>query len=180
MIYKLLSKRERDAALKVAVKKLEAHGYKREAAKLREMVSKKAPPKRTGSLPTSGERRASKKQAHAEETSTIRAAVMARADGRCEACGMHVRAGDRLELDHLLRGAGVRRQEQSVQTTWAIHLSCHRARTEGKDLAWWTFSSWPLTERAFLVRHGYPTHPLMERRWRKAASPTTTSPEVSR
>lgn len=78
----------------------------------------------------------------------IRAAVMDRARGRCEACGERAA----LALDHWLGGIGRRRQMESVETTWALCGECHRDRTENRPSA----ADWNRHFEAHARRHGYP------------------------
>src|SRR5688572_19889562 len=83
--WRVLSKREKDARLKESAAKLSSKGEPKLAAKLLEMVSRKAPPKaRLYSAPTQKERREEKRRRHAEETALIREAVWARSMDLCE------------------------------------------------------------------------------------------------
>jgi hypothetical protein len=86
------------------------------------------------------ERQEKKQEAHQQSSAQIRASVMARAVGCCEvpSCGAPFSAVDPAEWDHLLGGSGQRRERQSLETTWAIHASCHRDRTENRPSStWW-------------------------------------------
>lgn len=155
-IYRLLTKREKNEALKVAAEKLEAHGYAKEAAKLRELVSrKKAPPKRITGQPTAEERREEKRRAHAESTSGIRAACAARAANRCELCGML--QGSSLEMDHVLGGSGRRRERQSMETCWMLCRYCHQYKTSHP-----AGENWRAAFRVHCAKYGYPVPKELE------------------
>lgn len=122
---------------------------------------KRAAPKRTAGRPTLKVSREKKRSAHAKVTAALRERVMVRSCGRCEACRQYGSPEDPLELDHLIRGSGMRRFYQGERTTWAIHRSCHRARHDGRTDG----ATWPAMEAAFLARHSYPVHRLIMRRW---------------
>lgn len=151
MIYQLLSRRERDAALKVAIEKLTLHGHSREAEKLGELVSRKS-----RAVVANGERRAKKRRAHAESTSAIRAACVARAANHCELCGM---LQGLLEMDHVLGGSGRRRQKQSVKTCWILCRYCHRYKTAHP-----VGTNWRAAFRAHCAKYGYPVPKELEAR----------------
>jgi 5-methylcytosine-specific restriction endonuclease McrA len=77
---------------------------------------------------------AAKKRTKAKDTKSIRAAVMARAEGRCECCGAEETDFDQLELEHM---HGKVRVKQSTESTWAVRHSCHQKKTgwkEGRDV----------------------------------------------
>lgn len=88
--------------------------------------------------------KAKKKRTKRDETAEIRAAVMKRADGRCEHCGTHFQ---RLELDH----AFGRRGPQSERTCWALSPYCHKSKTN------WTGGAafWMAIFADHCERHGY-------------------------
>lgn len=78
---------------------------------------------------------ARKNRAKAKTTKEIRAAVMERAGGKCEACGLAWEWNDGPELDHFFPKG---RTPQSVETCWAIHTSCHMEKTANEPSAeWW-------------------------------------------
>lgn len=64
------------------------------------------------------------REARSERAAEIRAAVMARAEGRCEWCRAWG-TGLVLEWHHII-GGGLRRKRESVETTAAICHQCHR------------------------------------------------------
>jgi hypothetical protein len=118
-----------------------------EAIKLLPLLrERKAPAKR---LP--GESKAAKRERrraeHREETAAIRKAVFERAGGRCEAW-MHEGGPERccrpaVVLDHWLGGVGRKREQQSVETCWALCEDCNRDRTASyPDADWWNTSWW--------------------------------------
>ena len=63
-----------------------------------------------------------------ERAPEIRAAVMARADGKCEWCG---REGFVLEWAHVIDGNGFKRQHEDVTTTAAACADCHHRGWHG-------------------------------------------------
>lgn len=79
----------------------------------------------------------------------LRAAVLARADGNCEACGFAVVFG---HLDHWLSGNGRRRQSESVESCWILCLSCDLDRTANRPNA----AHWNARFKAHCEKHGYP------------------------
>lgn len=67
---------------------------------------------------------------------SIAEAVLARAAGRCEHCGVHfdnsLEGG--VEFDHALS----RREPDSIDTIWALRRACHREKTDSiPDAATW-------------------------------------------
>lgn len=97
--------------------------------------------KSIGAEPTRKAAKATKKATKKTETAAIREAVMRRADGFCEDCGLAGSDGNPLTLDHFF---GRVRQKQSEANCWALCLRCHRAKTEYRpDAASWF--------RAFIV-----------------------------
>lgn len=83
-----------------------------------------------------------------EETAVIRAAVIARANGRCECgCGRFTSYGNG-EMDHY---AGRVRQKQSAEWCWWLHRDCHRAKTDNKPDA----MHWHLLFLKHARRHRY-------------------------
>lgn len=86
-----------------------------------------------------------KRKTRREETAEIRAAVMERADGYCEACPMRDLLP--LELDH----AFGRRGEQSHRTCWALCRWCHKSKTLNQPSA----AEWLGRFISHCHRHGY-------------------------
>jgi 5-methylcytosine-specific restriction endonuclease McrA len=75
-----------------------------------------------------------KRKTKRDETATIRAVVVDRARGRCEACSFLPLLG-LLEMDHFF-GRG--RTAQSVANCWLLCRMCHRAKTDNRpDAAFW-------------------------------------------
>lgn len=96
-----------------------------------------------------------RRAAHASATAELRAIVIARAAGCCEACGM---ASGALEMDHWESGSGRRRPMQSAMTVWAICGTCHRHRTHNCPSA----AHWNQVRRSFCERTGIPFVPHVE------------------
>lgn len=96
--------------------------------------------------PTKAERKAATKK----ETTTIRAACVARAAGFGELCGKPLDV-ERAELCHLDGGIGSRTQDQSVRNCVMEHHECHRGPLgfDKRPMAW--FGS----VQAWAWRHGY-------------------------
>lgn len=70
--------------------------------------------------------KAAKKAEKRDETAEIRAAVVKRADGRCE-CGCDTFVTEETgELDHFFGRGKVRQTERN---TWLLSRECHRAKT---------------------------------------------------
>lgn len=67
----------------------------------------------------------SKRKAKQTETSSIRAAVMTRAGGRCESCQAF--SQQPLTMDHFFGRAKV---PQAASNCWALCWYCHRAKTD--------------------------------------------------
>lgn len=72
--------------------------------------------------------KASKRATKREETAAIRAAVMERAAGKCEACFLSFGPLLTPELDHFF---GRARVPQAVSNCWALCRVCHRNKTDG-------------------------------------------------
>lgn len=85
-----------------------------------------------------------KKKTKAEETRDIRAAVFARAGGKCEVCGCF----DASSMDHFW-GRG--KAQQSVENCWALCLVCDRNKTLNHAGSDW----WLSTFRNHCETHGY-------------------------
>lgn len=105
---------------------------------------------------------------HRESIAEIRAAVVARAKGRCEALtAMRIlsdytdpaRHTGPLRADHWLGGAGRRRQQQSTNTVWAICPGCDLLRTNNWPSAAW----WNRIHEAHCRLHGLPFTPHIEK-----------------
>ena len=69
-----------------------------------------------------GVTREDRREARNERAAEIRAAVMERANGRCEWCG---REGFALQWAHVIDGNGARQAHESVETTAAACSDCH-------------------------------------------------------
>jgi 5-methylcytosine-specific restriction endonuclease McrA len=92
-----------------------------------------------------------REKAHRQSTNEIRTAVMQRAQGRCEGCGRVCSVFD-LQMDHFFGGSGRRRQQQSVETCWALgRLCCHPDKTDNKPNA----AHWRAKWREHCRTHGY-------------------------
>lgn len=76
-------------------------------------------------------RKDAKRATKRDETSAIYAAVMARANARCEACDAYVPYGG-LQLDHMFGRVRVR---QSERNCWALCHACHVAKTHNRPSA---------------------------------------------
>lgn len=87
----------------------------------------------------------------------IRAAVMRRADGRCEACTGPL--GLSGVWDHWLGGSGRRKALESVETTWALCAYCNHQRTDNIPSA----KHWNRRFQTHCDTHGYPFTPHKER-----------------
>lgn len=92
-----------------------------------------------------------KKETRREKVSAIREAVMARAKGHCEYCGVH---HSPLEMDHALGGSS-RRVLESVAGCWGLCLVCHRAKTVNAPSA----EYWLEKFLKHSSRHGYDAEP---------------------
>lgn len=76
----------------------------------------------------------------------VRAAVVTRADGRCECgCGAPVPPG---EVDHFF---GRAKSEESVANCWLLTPACHFAKTRNSPSA----RAWLVKFRAHAELHGY-------------------------
>jgi hypothetical protein len=92
-------------------------------------------------------------------TAALRAAVMFRADGRCELEAANQRCvNNATELDHWLSGTGRRQQKQSVETTWALCRAHHVRRTRNYPNA----AFWNELFADHCARYGYPFTPHVE------------------
>lgn len=84
-----------------------------------------------------------------ESRAEVRRKVMARAAGRCEACGRRAVT----VLDHWEGGSGRRQERESVETCWALCVErCNPARTENRPSA----AHWNEERRKFCERVGLP------------------------
>jgi hypothetical protein len=107
--------------------------------------------------------KAGKRAAKNAETAALRAACVARADGRGELCG-HPLDMERAEMCHLDGGSGKRTQQQSIRNCVMEHHDCHQGRG-GFDVV---PRQWiPEVER-WAERHGY----SLPERFRKLAALT--------
>lgn len=80
---------------------------------------------------------------------SIAEAVLARAAGKCEHCGLYfdnsLEGG--VELDHALS----RREPDSIDTVWALRRACHRSKTDSIPDA----TTWLRAFAQHASRHGY-------------------------
>ncbi len=117
-----ISKRSASALLKIVENLVGTHdaAVRRAAEELRHSLRVRP------GLKLAKTRRANKKRAKTVETRSIRAEVMARADGVCE-CGCRTvfSALAPAEMDHFLPKG---RYPQTVETCWLIRADCHRAK----------------------------------------------------
>ena len=133
----------------------EAALFRPEARELAASLRRYNQPKR--SIRAARARRDEKRTTRREEMAALREAVMKRAGGKCEACGM---SSTRLHCDHWQGGVGRRRAEQSIATTWALCPSCDFARTRNNPDA----ETWNRTFAAHCAEHGYPFRPHLTRK----------------
>lgn len=78
--------------------------------------------------------KAAKKATKREQRADVRALVMARSLGLCEACVKDLTPADPGELDHFFGKA----RAESVESCWLLCRACHRAKTDNKpSAAWW-------------------------------------------
>jgi hypothetical protein len=96
-------------------------------------------------------RRREKAETRKDVSTEIRARVVERSGGKCEACLDPLTSANPGEWDHVLGGVGRRIQQQSVESTWFLHATCHRERTANQPSArhWWEIF------RAHALRAGY-------------------------
>jgi hypothetical protein len=85
------------------------------------------------------------KALRAARTAAIRAEVMERADGKCELCG----GPGALEMHHLERGSGRRREHQTIGNCMGICGFCHREYHREPSQFYSVIESWA-------AEHGYP------------------------
>jgi hypothetical protein len=81
------------------------------------------------------DRKAQRKDERRERAKEIRAAVFARAAGRCEWSYLAAPAAQPMPTEwHHVIGGGLRRHRESVETTCAICTTCHRGWERGNDI----------------------------------------------
>jgi hypothetical protein len=97
--------------------------------------------------PLRADEKKAKRSRRREAVSEIRSLVIARAKGKCEACG-----GAGVALDHWLGGNGRRRVAESVETCWLLCRRCDEPRTANKPSAGY----WNDMFAIHCARHGYP------------------------
>lgn len=124
-----ISRRAAQALLEVGREQFTMHGPFHLAIQELESALK---PKTKKAWATLKRDKLAKKATRKEETSTIRAAVMSRANGRCEACGLEQTFGTDLQMDHFW-GRGKARQ--TVENCWAIGRYCHSQKTDNHPSA---------------------------------------------
>lgn len=84
----------------------------------------------------------------------LRHEVLERAKFRCESCGADLRKAGCV-FDHWLGGSGRRREQESLETTWALCLGCNDRRTINVPSA----AHWNDTFAKHCRKHGYPFVP---------------------
>jgi hypothetical protein len=124
-----------------------AAGLARVAAELRSALKPRTR-KAFVTAPTRKQTKAKKGRTKKAQTKDIRAAVMARADGKCEACGRPPSFFS-LEMDHFF---GRVRVKQSERNCWGLCHVCHEDKTKNSpDPGHWLHRFWAHAEE-----HGYP------------------------
>lgn len=109
--------------------------------------------------PTRKQDSSKKSEVHRASTKEIRAAVMVRANFRCEV----IHSGGRcalpaISMDHWLGGAGRRRQQQKVETCWALCATHDYQRTHNVPSA----AVWNERRRRHCDVHGHGFQPHIE------------------
>lgn len=100
----------------------------RSLQELERALDKARSPKRKAVRASRVRAKISKKATKRIETSAIWTALMARADGKCEACTDGFSIHEPATLDHFW---GRAKAKQSVQNCWLLHgASCHRKKTD--------------------------------------------------
>lgn len=106
-------------------------------------------------------RREEKAETRKDARAEIRARVVERADGYCEACRLPFTPANPGELDEFLGGFGRRQQMMAVETSWLIHATCHREKTDNRPNA----RTWICLFLVHCSKWGYTEiHQLVERR----------------
>lgn len=81
----------------------------------------------------------------------VRATVLARSNGLCEACSApHGNLG---EVDHWESGRGRRTQRESVETVWVLGLRCGCAKDRTAN--WPSAAEWNARRAAHCTRYGF-------------------------
>ena len=116
-----------------------------------------------------GESKAAKREDRAARTAEIRAACVARADGKCEVCEQPENERFPTEMHHLLMGRGRRTQDQDVSNCIMVCPVCHavghgRILQVGDVLIEWSRKhGYAETERA--IRYRIDKALLADRTW---------------
>jgi 5-methylcytosine-specific restriction endonuclease McrA len=93
------------------------------------------------------EKKEEKRLGRKEARAAVRAACVARSDGRCEACPEAAIYGERLEMDHFYGRAF----SESVETCWMLCSPCHRLKTENNP----SREAWDRWFMEHCARHGF-------------------------
>ena len=91
--------------------------------------------------------RAEKKTAKKEKSGSVRLAVWARADDRCEVCGTYGNDSNPLDFEHFFRKVN----GESVEECWICCRACHKQKHAGAPSVTW----WLETFAAHCAQHGY-------------------------
>lgn len=92
-------------------------------------------------------RKAVKAKTKREETAEIRAAVMKRADGACEACRRLFTEDMPGQMDHMFS----RREPQTERSCWALCFGCHKIKTLNSPSA----EAWLRGFWGHALKHGF-------------------------
>lgn len=112
-------------------------------------IDRSLQPKR--SLAPARDRRETKAEEFQSRRAAIRAEVVARAGGLCEACLQPLRPEDPGELDEFFGGSGRRRQLMAVDTCWLLGHTCHQDKSANRPDA----KHWIGLFVTHCGRHGY-------------------------
>lgn len=100
--------------------------------------------------------KAERRRESVAETREVRELVVARADGKCEACGAAVEEDAspwrRPEMDHFEGGAD-RKPLESVETCWLVCWTCHKKKGANEPSP----EYWLTAFLAHCLKHGYST-----------------------
>lgn len=122
---------KKDARILLEAMEKEAHPWAVQEALRRLRFSAETSTKASRARSAAREVKQSKHELRVEKRSKVYVAVEKRAGGRCEMCGMEFSDADPPELDHQ-EGRG---RSESVETTWLLHRSCHRLKTNNDPSA---------------------------------------------
>lgn len=113
------------------------------------LAPRKAPAKKLP-FPTRKESKSEKRRVKAQKTASVRAAIMERANGVCEACLQPEQPWNPLEYDHFF--GRTKKGAREVDAGWGIHAGCHREKTRNFP----TRKFWLEMFRAHLKRNQLP------------------------